>query len=424
MPPSVSSPVQPDWDVVVIGGGPAGSTAATTLAQAGRRVLVIEKEKFPRFHVGESLLPYNRRIFDELGVWPKLAAAGFMRKRGAQFLMGNGSHKVRIDFSQGSFNAYGEAIQVERAKFDHILLTHAQESGAQVWEESLVSKYDVRDRDVSIGCVRNGLEQTVTARFLIDASGLSNFTANRESLRHYYEGHKKVAIFGHFGGVAMPQGKEEGDILVVRRKNSWFWLIPLDKDRTSVGLVLDRTDFQALGQSPAEVHRRAVEDTPAVHALFAHAEARNQLSVITDFSYRNDQLVAPRLIRVGDASGFIDPIFSSGVMLAMTSGQQGAREADKALAEGVAMTPSLRQYEKENRRRIAQYWEFIENFYRPHFAQIFFQPHNAFRMVCAINHVLAGSTRLSFSAWWRLRAFFALARLNRLMPVVPRIAIG
>ena len=187
------------WDVVIIGGGPAGSTAATTLAQTGRRVLVLEKEKFPRFHVGESLLPYNRQIFDELGVWPKIEAAGFMKKRGAQFLMGNGSHGIRLDFSKGSFNKFREAIHVERSKFDELLLNHAQESGAEVREECQVLEYRVGTDDVAVRYRdADGAEQDARSRFLIDASGLSNFSANRDSLREYYSGHKKVAIFGHF----------------------------------------------------------------------------------------------------------------------------------------------------------------------------------------------------------------------------------
>jgi FADH2-dependent halogenase len=414
-----------NWDVIIIGGGPAGSTAATTLAQAGRRVLVLEKAKFPRFHIGESLLPYNRKIFDELGVWEKVSTAGFTKKRAAQFIMGNGSRGNRLDFSKGSFTEFPEAMQVERAKFDDILLHHSRENGAEVREESHVLEHRVeKDRVVIRYRSADGAEHEVTAPYLIDASGLGNFSANRESQREYYPGHRKIAIFSHFDGVDMPTGEQEGDILIVRREKSWMWLIPLAANKTSVGLVIDADDFKALGVTPQEAFDDAVRTTVAVNRRFPMAAMLEKLHVIADFSYKNERLVSPRVLRVGDASGFIDPMFSSGVLLAMTSGQQGARAIHQALDSGVPLTKEMKRYEKDNQRRIAIYWEFIENFYKLHFTQIFFQPYNRWGLVCSVNAVLAGRTDLSFAVWWRLRVFFFLAWLNRHVPVVARIRIS
>lgn len=413
-----------EWDVIVIGGGPAGSTAATTLAQAGRRVLVLEKSKFPRFHIGESLLPYNRKIFQDLGVWDKVAASGFTKKRGAQFIMGNDSRGNRLDFSAGSFTEFPEAVQVERSKFDDILLNHSRDNGADVCEESMVLDYRIEKDRVTVKYRSVDLhDHEVSARYLIDASGLSNFTANKEKLRTYYPTHRKLAIFGHFSGVDMPDGEHAGDILIIRRAKSWMWMIPLAENKTSVGLVIDAADFKALGKRPAEVFNDATADTLAVSKRFANAVLMDEMHVINDFSYKNDVLASPRLLRVGDASGFIDPMFSSGVMLAMSSGQQGGQVIHEALKSNEALTAGMKFYEKDNRRRIAIYWEFIENFYRLHFAQLFFQPHPRWRMLCAINAVLAGRTNLSFAVWWRLRAFFFLAWLNKYVPIAKRIDV-
>lgn len=407
-----------NWDAVIIGGGPAGSTAAMTLAKEGRKVLVLEKETFPRFHIGESLLPYNVGLFQELGIWEKIQNAGFMVKRGAQFWTGDATLHMRLNFGDGSFTDYPDSVQVERAKFDLLLLNHARECGAEVREGSIVLDHVVEADGVKVRYRgADGQEREERGAFLVDASGLGNFTANREGIRKYYAKHKKVAIFGHFNNVEMPQDEGHGDILIIRRTNSWCWMIPLSDEKTSVGLVMDRSDFQAANQKPDALFNEVVANTPALQNRLKDSTMVSQVHVLMDFSYQNEQLVAPRLVRVGDASGFIDPIFSSGVFLAMQSGNQAGREVHTALEQGAVMTEGLKQYEKDVRKRITLFWEFIEKFYTKNFTELFLQPDNIFRLPCAVNCVLAGRSKLPFAVRWRLRVFFLLVWIQKWFPL-------
>src|SRR5215470_2364303 len=195
---------QATYDALVIGGGPGGSAAATFLARGGRRVLLLEKEHFPRFHIGESLLPYNHRIFHEMGVMPAFESAGFTIKRGAQFHLGNGSKALKLVFRNGRFTRETTAFQVERATFDHLLLKHAGTSGAEVREGWTVTKVANDRAGVAVQeRGENGQAEELCAGFLIDASGRANFTGNQEGLRVIHQHLKKVAVFGHFEGVPM-----------------------------------------------------------------------------------------------------------------------------------------------------------------------------------------------------------------------------
>jgi flavin-dependent dehydrogenase len=411
-----------EWDVIIIGGGPAGSSAAITLAQQGRRVLLLEKETFPRFHIGESLLPYNRRLFAELGVDGEIKSAGFMVKRGAQFWLGDGSRRVRVCFAKGTYTDEPESVQVERSIFDHILLKQARKTGAEVREGCIVTGCKIDEAKATVQVRQSdGTASEHTAAFVLDASGLSNLTGNLEGLREFYPGHKKVAIFGHFKDVLMSQASEEGDILIVRRRQSWCWLIPLSGGKTSVGIVFDASEVKSSDKTPAELFADAVATTPELSRRMANTELLSPIHTVRDFSYTNRRLVSPRLIRLGDAAGFIDPVFSSGVFLAMKSGIEGAKTAHEAIEKGSAMTPAMRRYESENRRCIKLYWRFIEKFYTEEFVQVLVQPNRRFDLPSAVNCVLAGRTELPWSVRWRLELFFAIVKLQKWVPVVQRV---
>ncbi|MEZ5305003.1 MAG: NAD(P)/FAD-dependent oxidoreductase [Verrucomicrobiales bacterium] len=408
------------YDAIILGGGPAGSTAAAVLARAGRRVVVVEKEKFPRFHIGESLLPYNRGLFEEIGVWPKLARAGFVTKLGARFELGSGERATRLAFRNGAFNQFTEAIHVERAEFDEILLRHAADLGAEVREGCAATGFAIGAESAR---VRLAGGDELEASMVLDATGIVNFTGNLEGIRRPHEGLRKVAIFGHFRGVALLEGEESGDIAIVRLKRGWVWLIPIGADKVSVGLVIDAADRQADRRPADAIFAEAMDSAPALQRRMGAAQPLAPLRSLADFSYRNERFASPRLIRIGDAAGFLDPIFSSGVYLAMHSGRDGARAALRAIDAGVAYHGAMRRYETRLRRSMGIYLRMIEQFYTKSFIQVLLEPKETFRLASAVNTVLAGNIGGGFPVWWRLKVFFGIVGLQKRLPLVERVEV-
>jgi FADH2-dependent halogenase len=395
------------------------------MARAGRRVLVLEKERFPRFHVGESLLPYNRRLFEEMGVLPALEAAGFFRKFGAQFHLGNGSKCTKFVFREGCFTREPEAFQVERSKFDHLLLQHAAASGAEVREGWTVSRFDSTPEAVSVEArSETGEGQVFRGRFLIDASGRGNLTGNQEGLREVHPRLKKLAVFGHFRGVRLDEGSRGGDTVIVRLGDKWFWVIPLTAEKTSVGCVMDQAEFSAAKESPEAIFQRLVASSAPVRERMAAAERVGPIHTTGDFSYRNRRFVGPRLVRVGDAAGFMDPIFSAGVYLAMYSGKLAAAAVGESLRSGDDGARRFGEYERRVTDAMKFYWEMVENFYTTPFMEVFLEPRNKFHLPAAVNAVLAGELEGGWSMRWRMRLFFWIVKLQARYPLVPRISFA
>jgi flavin-dependent dehydrogenase len=413
------------YDALIIGCGPGGSSAATFLARAGKRVLALEKEVFPRFHIGESLLPCNMIIFEEMGVLPALRAAGFPIKYAAQFELGNGLMSTRFVFREGRFNSAPEAIQVERALLDHLLLKHARASGADVREGWTVIRFNADASGVSLeGRDPDGKTHQFRGSYLIDASGRGNLTGNQENLRETHPKWKKLAVFGHFENVLRDSGEANTDTVIVRLENKWFWIIPLSATKTSVGIVFDKDEFTGSGGSPQEIFQRWVESTPAVRKRMKDARLVGAIQTTSDFSYHNRRLAGHRLLRVGDAAGFMDPIFSAGVFLAMWSGKLAAEVVQECLSSGQPRARLFASYEKRIHRGLRFYWRMVENYYTTAFMEIFLRPGNHYDLPSAVNAVLAGELEGGWSLRWRLEYFYLLVKIQRYFPIVPRIFFG
>lgn len=260
------------------------------------------------------------------------------------------------------------------------------------------------------------------SRFLIDASGRRNLTGNQEALREMDSELKKVAIFGHFLGVKLDEGEPGGDTIITRLANKWFWLIPVSATKTSVGLVLDREEFQRSQGGAAEVFRSCLDLSPGMQSRMRDAKPLGQIQTTSDFSYMNRRLVGPRLVRVGDAAGFIDPIFSTGVYLAMWSGKHAAQAIAASLQTGDSGTRRLLVYERRVRRSMRFYRGMVEGFYTTPFMELFMNPRHGLSLPSAINAMLAGNLENTWALRWRTWLFFLFVRIQSTFPLVPRIS--
>ncbi|HTO88185.1 MAG TPA: NAD(P)/FAD-dependent oxidoreductase [Thermoanaerobaculia bacterium] len=421
--------MEPVYDAIVIGGGPAGSTVATCLAKARRRVLVLERERFPRFHVGESLLPYSLPIFERLGVAEKIRKAGFQEKYGAFFwndMTGEGTRPVV--FSDAFNDRHPMAYQVKRADFDDLLLKHAAECGAEVRQETAVQDALFEgSRAVGVRAVsKDDRVEEIRARAVVDASGQGAFLSKKLGTRRFDSRLKRAALFAHYERIRWPEGHRPGDILLPIDAGVWYWIIPFSDGSSSVGAVFEPSIARESGAPGLEERFEfLLARSPRMPELLAGSRRISKVFAISDYSATSGKMAGDGYVLVGDAATFLDPVFSTGVFLALATGERAARAVDRALAKhGRLDAKDLVHYEREAAKLFARFRRFVYNFYDPVFFEAFCTPDPPEPMRKAVTTVLAGgveSPPLALKIWTQLMLWaVGFDRLRRRIGLGPK----
>jgi flavin-dependent dehydrogenase len=414
------------YDVAIIGGGPAGSTAATLLAQAGRRVIVCEREKFPRFHIGESLLPFSIQTFDRLGVREKLDRT-FLPKFGGEIMAPCGTRGMKFYFKDGYRSERDRAYQVTRSDFDKLLLDHSRENGAEVHEETEVKVVNFVADGVKIEIENsNSARSTIEARYLLDCSGRQTTLGSFFNLKKTYDHLQKFSVFAHYENIDRLPGRDATLIRMVRELDRWFWMIPLTDARTSVGVVMDTATFRATKLAPQAALEKFIADQPVMSERMKSAVRVSPVYSAGDYSYRNKKLFGDRWLLAGDAAGFIDPVFSSGVFLAIMSAEKAADTLDQVLRDESLKPRLFKRYSRQVNYIMDIYLTFVNSWYRrsKEFLEVFLNPTDTMQIAAAVNAVLAGNEGKSFQIRWRMWMFYFFVNAQRFLPFSPRLSLA
>jgi len=402
------------FDVVVVGGGPGGSSTATFLADGGLRVALFERERFPRFHVGESLMPATMLLLEELGAKAAIEERGFQLKYGASFIDEENNAATQTFYFLPGQPWPNYSYQVPRAEFDTVLLEHATKRGVTVFQPATVEGTEFDAGGVTLTVSGENGRFSVRAKMLVDATGRDALLATRYGRRTRIPNLGKVALFAHYKGAARRSGLEEGNIRVYVFREGWFWWIPLAGDVTSVGAVCHARTVKQWTGEPEGLLDAMIARSRGVSENLAGAVRITPVHRVANFSYHNSPVVGDRFVAVGDAIAFVDPIFSGGVYIALRTGQLAAAAILQAFRAGDFSARRFAAYERRVRAGLAPLFQFIHKYYEPSFFDLFMHPRNYFGVYEAVLNVLSGGNWVTMP--WRvrvaLRILFGLGRIN------------
>lgn len=404
---STNQPPVEDCDVLVIGGGPAGSAASTFLARRGWRVAMLEKDAHPRFHIGESLLPMNMPILERLGAFDKVAAIG-VRKSGADFPADEGGYNV-FRFDRALDVRCDHAFQVRRSDFDRVLFDHAAECGVDARQGVRVTTVDPLPGGGSlVGATGPDGACRWRARYVVDASGRDAFIGGKRRIKRRNPRHQSAAVFSHFEGVERRGGEDAGNVSIYRHEHGWIWLIPLPDGVTSVGAVC-YPDYMKTRRGDSEGFlMRTLQTVPEVARRMAGARRCADVHATGNYAYECTEMAGPGWVLVGDAYCFVDPMFSSGVFLAMHGAEKAADMVDAALREPAREAALQRALRRHIDAGTDEFKWFIYRFTSPAMRHLFANPKNVFQVENAVVAMLAGDVFDNPRVRRRLRVFRAL----------------
>ena len=360
------------WDTIVIGAGPAGSTTAALLAEKGHRVLVLEKEAFPRYHVGESLMPFCWHTLDRLGLTEEMDKIGFQQKHSVQFVSTDGAVSKPFYFFLHDDHPSAVTWQVERMQFDQLLVDKAKELGAEIREQHRVVDV-MRDAAGAVcGVVAESAEgerSELNSRLVVDASGRDCVVASKNKWRNRDPQLNKVAIWTYFEGAMRDPGLDSGSTTVAYLpEKGWFWYIPMRNNLVSVGVVADRDYLYRDSRDPAEIFAREIEENAWVREHLSEGSQVGEYWVTGEYSYRSNYCASDGVLLVGDAFAFLDPVFSSGVFLALKSAELAADAIDEALGKGDLSADAFASYGNDLCTAIERMRKIVYAFYREEFS--------------------------------------------------------